>query len=110
MPIVKNSNSYIDEIHDELCTHYNLSSFDKRILRKILNQFQANIYYSIKDANQIDIHPFLTLTPSLPLLRSLRSHYYNILTPSYPTVRALKKIARHPSKQSKAEVRHIPAI
>lgn len=65
MPVQKTSQDYIDQVHESLEKHYN-TTIPKRIVKKIIDQAQLSIIHHLKQGNQVDIHPLLSLIPYRP--------------------------------------------
>ena len=95
MPIVKTSEQYVAQIHKELCDHYHIT-FPIRITRTIINQYKESIHNALKQAYQIELANTLTISPSTPLLRSIKSKYYNLDEITPPKVSKLRRLARKP--------------
>ena len=68
----------------------------------ILNQFQLSVRHNLKQAKRLLLQPFASINPSLPLLPSLRSKYYNQHPKRNSDIEHLKAIARHHSHTAKA--------
>jgi hypothetical protein len=98
MPITRNSDDYLDIIQQDILDHYHIT-LPKATIKTVLDQFQQSIHHHLKQANQIDLSPYLTIYPSLPLIRSLKAKYYNTTTSTSPAIKHLLKVARQSRKQ-----------
>ena len=97
MPIIKNSDKYIDQIHAELQDHYHIT-IPKRIVKTVINQYELSINNALKQGKQVELTNTLTLYPCTPLIKSVKHKYYNAKKSTPKRVRKLKEIARIPRK------------
>jgi hypothetical protein len=98
MPITRNSDDYLELIQQDILDHSHIT-LPKATIKTILDQFQQSIHHHLNQANQIDLSPFLTIHPSLPLIKCLKAKYYNTQKNTSPAMKHILKVARQARKQ-----------
>lgn len=100
MPIHRTHEDYVDKIHQTLIEHYGLH-LNKRTIKATLNHWQKILLTHLKQAHQINLPYGNTITPVVPLNKSVAQHYYKIKVPISNKIKHLQGTVRKPFREGK---------